>query len=137
MKNIILYIWQMPQNILGLLVILFTRAKAENYISKGGKTICLYRAKKYHFGVSLGKYIIFGGYFDECDVLHEYGHQLQSLRLGWLYLPIIGFVSALFNNIWDRLVHKKWTIKSRNKWYYNRFPENWADKLGCVNRQRF
>ncbi len=48
MKAIISYIWQLPQNLLGLLVILFTRAK---------KSSQRYLTDK-RLGVSLGKYII-------------------------------------------------------------------------------
>jgi hypothetical protein len=47
---------------------------------------------------------------------------------------VIGIPSAVFNNLWDRLVHKKWPSTDRLKWYYNRYPEKWADKLGGVTR---
>lgn len=90
-------------------------------------------------GVSLGKYIIldYKGYHKRHvpnTYNHEHGHQKQSLYLGPLYLIIVGLVSALCNNVWDRLFHRKWSSRKRNKWYYSRFPENWADKLGGVSR---
>ena len=136
MKRFILYIWQLPQNIVGLLVILFTKAKKTyrefEYVSKNHSP----------FGVSLGNYIIFGsGLYKgnmyitntETSYKHECGHHKQSLYLGWLYLLIVGLPS-LCGNIYDRIKHKNWSSEDRNKWYYSRFPENWADELGNVHR---
>lgn len=127
MKNILLYIHQLPQNIIGLLVICFTHSKYDRYFG-------CYNTYKYSFGVSLGKYIIFGGRPTPTDIKHEQGHQRQSLYLGWLYLLIIGLPSVC-GNLWDRLFHKKWTNQKRIDWYYNRLLwEHWADKLGGVER---
>ena len=70
MKNILLYLWQLPQNLLGLLVIAFTKAEKKGDI---------YFASGRRFGVSLGKYIIFRGFFNATDEKHEMGHQKQSL----------------------------------------------------------
>lgn len=125
MKKVLLFIWQLPQNILGLLVILFTEAK---YCNKG----CWVTTKS-RFGVSLGKYIIFGQVINDLSLKHEQGHQKQSLYLGWLYLLIIGLPSITFN-IADILFHKNWKTQDRIKWYYNLPWEHWADKLGNVNR---
>lgn len=83
MKDIILYIWQLPQNIVGLFVVFFSRAKKNNDIY----------LTDYYFGVSLGKYIILDKYCSETDIKHEKGHQRQSLYLGWLYLLVIGLPS--------------------------------------------
>lgn len=128
MIKVLLYIWTLPQNILGLLVILFTRAK------KGSRDYEYLSSISPAFGVSLGNYIIFGrGQGTTIDYLHEYGHHKQSLYLGWFYLFIVGLPSLL-GNIWDRIAHKKWSHKKREQWYYSRFPENWADNLGLVTR---
>lgn len=131
MKKFILFIWQLPQNILGLLVILFTGAV---------KIECYYFTNKCsEFGVSLGNFIIFGGYYLPSslgDLRHEQGHQKQSLYLGWLYLILIGLPSII-GNIYDRMFHKKWDNIRRVKWYYNQPWEKWADKLGGVNRNKY
>ena len=124
-------IWQLPQNILGSIVILFTSA----FKTKDGR---YWVTRKGGFGVSLGDFIIFGdmnGRYipSEESIKHEQGHQKQSLYLGWLYLLIIGFPSAC-GNIYDRIVHKKWDREKRIKWYYNLPWEKWADKLGGVER---
>ena len=124
MKNIILFIWQLPQNILGLLVILFSKTWTYGFN--------IYWTE-YNFGVSLGKYIILNNKVNSLTINHEKGHQKQSLYLGWLYLLIIGLPSFI-GNIWDRLLHKSWSIYKREKWYYSLPWEKSADKLGKVRR---
>lgn len=120
-------IHQLPQNLVGLLVILFSRAKKISYNG------IIYYETESKFGVSLGNYIILHKTCTWYDVCHEYGHQKQSLKLGWLYLFIIGLPSFTFN-IGDRIFHKKWQIRDRLKWYYKLPWEHSADKLGGVDR---
>lgn len=131
MIKLLLYIWQLPQNLLGLLVILFTRAKhtGTSWVAKDPDNT------KY-FGVSLGNYIIFGNYPSKMSLNHEQGHQKQSMYLGPLYLLIIGLPSAL-GNLWDRLFYKKWPAVNRISWYYSLPWEKWADKLGGVNYRAY
>ena len=105
MKQVILFIWQLPQNILGLLVLLATEA----FKTKDGR---YWVTGKGGFGVSLGSFVIFGDmngrYIPaEKSIQHEMGHQKQSLYLGPLYLLLVGLPSVL-GNIWDRLFHKQW-----------------------------
>ena len=131
MKNVILYLHQLPQNILGLIVIIVTGA----FKSKDGR---YWVTGKGGFGVSLGNYIIFGdmnGRYEptEKSINHEKGHQKQSLHFGWLYLLVVGLPS-ITRNIWDRLVHKNWPYDKRMKWYYGSFPEKQADIYGGVTR---
>ena len=128
MKSFILFLWQLPQNILGLLVILFTGAKCT-----GTCWVVRNPDNTKYFGVSLGNYIIFGNYPDKISCKHEQGHQKQSLYLGWLYLIIIGLPSFL-GNIFDKLFHKTWSVQERIDWYYDQPWEKWADKLGKVKR---
>lgn len=115
MKEVLLYLWQLPQNLLGLAVVFFSRAKF--YCTDIYNT-------NFKFGVSLGKYIIVYRYCPNKTVRHEQGHQKQSLYLGWLYLPVIGIPSAIGN-----LLHR--FIKFN---YYKQPWEAWADKLGGVKR---
>ena len=124
-RKVLLYLWQLPQNILGLLVIFFTKSV---YYESG-----CWVTPDYRFGVSLGNYIIFGGRVDEISLKHEQGHQKQSLYLDWLYLLIIGLPSAI-GNIYDRIAHKNWSYKERERWYYAQPWEAWADRLGGVAR---
>lgn len=127
----------MPQNLVGFL---FTRKyEMKSMRCVKGKWINVYFKIFFGSGVSLGDFIVLN-YYQYCGkgcsrqaVAHEYGHSRQSLILGWLYLPLVGLPSAI-GNIWDRLFHKNWTSEQRKKWYYSRYPENWADKLGGVIR---
>lgn len=125
MAKVFRYIWQLPQNIVGLLVIAFSKAHYN-------ETYIIWETDM-QFGVSLGEYIIINKRHDIKSVLHEMGHQQQSMYLGWLYLIIIGLPSAIGNLI-DRWFHKKWTLERRIKWYYSLPWEAWADKLGGVVR---
>jgi hypothetical protein len=124
MKRILLFIWQLPQNLAGLAVILAARAYKDGAV---------WRAKK-NIGVCLGDFIIISVTADTTTVKHEEGHQKQSLYLGPLYLPAVGIPSAIFCNLWNRLFHKDWPPADRQRWYYSRYPERWADKLGGVSR---
>lgn len=122
------YLHQLPQNILGLLVIFFSGA-----MKCTGRYEGLYITDKYRFGVSLGNYIIFGGTPTNTSIKHEQGHQKQSLYFGWLYLLVVGLPSVC-RNIWDRIAHTSWANAERLDWYFDGYPEKWADKLGGVKR---
>jgi hypothetical protein len=68
-----LWLWQFPQNILGVLVKLFSKAEyRETY-----KTSKVFVWKR-NGGISLGKYIFVPPYADENYIKHEYGHSIQS-----------------------------------------------------------
>lgn len=117
MKRIILWLWQLPQNLIGFLIITIMKAKKQN-----NYYVCpLFRA-----GVSLGNYIIFDHriYVNNFSIKHEKGHQKQSLYLGWFYLLIIGLPSIIGNIIYR--------IKKFD--YYAQPWEKWANKLGGVKR---
>ena len=133
MKNFLLWIWQLPQHLLGLIIIKVTKAVKTNSFFQPVEA-CVYCSSGKNFGVSLGRYIILGD-IDHLPTTehHELGHSVQSGYLGPLYLLIVGIPSAL-GNLWDRFFHKKWSSKDRNIWYYGRWPESWADELGGVDR---
>ena len=125
--KVLSWLWQLPQNILGLLVITVTRAKK----TEDGIWLCGYL---FDSAISLGDYVIFQKYrVTDKAIKHEKGHQKQSRMYGWCYLLIVGLPS-IARNIWDRSMHKNWTTTRRATWYYGGFPENQADKLGGVAR---
>lgn len=137
--NILLYIWQIPQNLVAIiwsliLCIFYKKPEVENY--KGVKYIWF---KNWRNGVSLGHYVILGTWYryGETTINHEYGHTRQSVCLGPLYLLLIGLPSGTWNLI-DRVLMsvfpKKWNYKYANKVYYSMPWEHWADKLGGVER---
>lgn len=116
MKSFLLYIWQLPQNLAGLLVLLITKANKNLYYG-------VY-TWKYLSGVCLGNYIFLYKVVPSIDVKHERGHQKQSKYLGWFYLVIIGLPSLIGN-----LIYRVHPFD-----YYNQPWEKWADKLGGVKR---
>ena len=136
MLKFLLFIWQLPQNLLAMIVYLFANPRGLS-CTFDGQWHDYYVAQRFvgGWGVSLGNFIFFGYKPDVISIRHEYGHQCQSLYLGWLYLLVIGLpsFSACVYDIW---FHQKWTPEERMKWYYTKLPwEAWAEKLG--NTQRY
>lgn len=128
MTEILLYIWQLPQHIVALCIILWHKIRKSYCKKTEADGVEFYRAK--HIGnaaVSLGRYIFIDidRILTKNTLLHEHGHQIQSKYLGPLYLIIIGIPSAI-GNIVDR-IHR---ID-----YYKQPWEAWADKLGGVERR--
>ena len=70
-------------------------------------------------GISLGLFIFLS---DRSLCSHEYGHTLQSLMLGPLYLPVVGLPSL----VWAAYYKRRWSRRA----YSSVFPENWAETLG-------
>lgn len=122
--SVLLYLWQLPQNLLGLLLRLFY--KQDNMVAYRGKIIRV--CKGFPGGISLGNTIITNRYPNNQnawnDTKHEYGHSVQSKYLGWFYLIVIGIPSLLW-----AAIHK-----SSMGSYYAFYTEAWADKLGNVKR---
>ena len=59
-------------------------------------------------------------------LVHEYGHTIQSLILGPLYLIVIGLPSVL----WCSLPCCRKRREKENISYYSFYTEKWADRLG-------
>ena len=123
-KNIILYLWQLPQNLIGLLLVLILQPE-ESYDMEGCR---LYYATRMRGGISLGRYVIVRSWMKDYTgntERHELGHAKQSRMLGWFYLFVIGIPSILWAAWWN---------EGRNRDYYSFYTERWADHLGGVNR---
>lgn len=133
MKNILLYIWQLPQNIYGLILRLIW--PAEKKFLYRGKTIRV--NSKFPSGISLGNTIIVKKYPTNKNlwenVKHEWGHSVQSQRRGWLYMPTVGLPSVIYCG-WDKLFNKKWDEQKRDEVYFNMPWEKDADIKGGVKR---
>jgi hypothetical protein len=136
LRNIILYFWMLPQNILGLiLIVLFTKKITSLKTSKRVSVNIYYLDKNVDFAaISLGRYLLISSTYNDKETIerHEEGHYIQSLYFGPLYLIVIGIPSILMN-ILSMYFYKKGKSNMLEN-YYNRWPENWADKLGGVNR---
>ena len=131
MKNALLYIWQLPQHVLALLLIAFYKPERMHTMDNGNR---IYFATRMKGGISLGKYSIVnvGHYRHDINeslkrdtVRHEaIGHAKQSLYLGWFYLLVIGLQSALHAAL----------CKCKNHNYHDMWFEKWADKIAKVTR---
>ena len=59
-------------------------------------------------------------------LVHEYGHTIQSLILGPLFLPVIGIPSLL----WAGLPYCKKKRAEKQISYFSFYTESWANLLG-------
>lgn len=123
LKGIMLYIWQLPQNLIGLLFLLFIKGEQKHTLYGVG----FYSSNGFRGGISLGQYIIMGYYYEE-KIKHEWGHCIQSKMLGPLYLLVIGLPSLIWCWLHGTLIPRD---KVSYFWFYT---EKWADKLGGVER---
>ena len=85
-------------------------------------------------GLSLGRVIFWNeiGGAQQCKN-HEYGHAMQSKLLGPFYLFVVG-IPSVCRFIYSNLYAKKHKVSWNG--YFKGFPENWADRLGGVNRNK-
>lgn len=122
MKQISLWLWCLPQNIVGLIVKNVTKAER-----KGNH----YRFHSKFGSVSIGEYIFLcpDHYHNWMVLRHENGHRVQSRMLGWLYIPVILIPS---------LIHA-WCFRKSGKEkneYYNFYTEKWADQIAGIDRSK-
>lgn len=129
-KNFMMYTWELPQNVLG--VIAKNIFKATPYTTYMDATVYSWKNKG---GMSLGKYIFVP--IKEEDptadwvqeyIKHEYGHTVQSKYLGWFFLFIIGLPSLVWAGCFE------WYRKKTGMSYYDFYTESSADFLGGVKR---
>ena len=135
MKQVLLYIWQLPQNLLGLLIVALCRPERMHEMANGNR---IYFANRMRGGISLGKYSIVNTSHYRKDISESLkrdtvrhnaiGHATQSLYLGWLYLIVIG----LPNIVWAVLYGT--AVKPTKKGYYRFWTERWADRIAGVER---
>ena len=120
-NKILSYVWQLPQNILGL----FYRyiANVSNNVSDNKNYNVYFKTSK--GSVSLGKYIFV--YVNTSGlsktIQHEVGHYKQSKMLGPLYLLVIGIPSITWATLHSYIPY----FRKYN--YYQFYTEKWANKL--------
>lgn len=115
--------WGLPQSIGGL--ILFIKYRKQPHLVYKGSIVTNWPKKG---GVSLGMFIFVDDRKQgkEYILKHEYGHTIQSLILGPLYLLIVGVPSF----IWAKSSHFIKKRKEKHIAYNNFVVEKLADKLG-------
>lgn len=120
--------WGIVQNFLG--IILWTVLSVVNPKRKRGYYHgAVLTHWKFKFSMGLGMFIFYGheGTEEASEVLvHEYGHTIQSIILGPLFMLVIGIPSC----VWAFTpVFGKWRKEGKYK-YTDFYPEYWANKLG-------
>ena len=121
------YIWQLPQNLLG---VLWKNVKKESIITEvSNDDLRSVEAKGYLIkaggAVTLGQYVFISQTYQDqsATIKHECGHVKQSLILGPLYLIVIGIPSILHAWLNDYIGCDE------EKDYSHFYTEKWADKL--------
>lgn len=123
-RNLILFIWQLPQHLLAILYIgyLVMMCKDLGVDSRYKQAIvipCVIRG-----AVTLGCYVFVGLNSEyRKTVKHELGHTIQSKILGPLYLIVIGIPSITYCGL------RRIFPSLRKKNYYNFYTEKWANNL--------
>lgn len=124
-KTVMLWIWQLPQNLMALIMLLVLRGETKHRLG----SIRFYFLRTFPGGITLGEYIIVGTK-QNLTVRHEFGHVLQSRYLGPLYLLVIGLPSLL--HAWLNGVIG--CCDRHPEGYYHFWTEKWADRLAEINR---
>ena len=116
--------WGIFQTLLGLFV--FIVHIGDRHYFYRGAVVTEWKSSS---GLSLGMFV-FIPKDEPTDRLlrHEYGHTVQSLMLGPLFLFIIGIPSFM----WASLPAFKRRRREKKINYYSFYPEKWADKLGKI-----
>ena len=127
--------WELPQTLLGVGLLaaekLLGTAKGLEVVR--GRLVVESRRT----AVSLG-YVVFWAegesrwfVLDGRTRAHEIGHTYQSRMLGPLYLPFVGVPSTmrvLYAIAFREVTGRRW------QGYFDGYPEDWADRLGGVER---
>ena len=128
MKKLLFIIWQctwgLPQTLLGAIVFL-KHIRCPHKMYRG----CIDTRWDSRGGMSLGLFIFTPKEEDDRRSMvrvHEYGHCIQSLLLGPLYLLIVGIVSYT----WANLPYFRRMRREKNIPYTSCFVESWASKWG-------
>lgn len=129
MKTLMFRLWQwtwgFPQSLLGLIFrLVYKDCQRTEYHG----TVVTHWPKGGSMGV--GMYLFLGtGGNEDCRaqvLVHEFGHSVQSMILGPLFLPIMGIPSFL----WANLPRCRRLRREKNISYYKFYPERSANRLG-------
>ena len=116
---VLLYLWQLPQNLIGLVYLAFCFDRVK--ITKQGGAV-FYATKHVRGGMTMGRYVFISpkNIAREPVYDHEFGHVRQSKRWGWLWLPVFAIPSGLH------------CLFCRAATYYHFYTERSANRLGGI-----
>ena len=135
--DLLQWTWGLPQTIVGFIYFLIN-IKQEHYYYHGS-VVTIWKSKS---SLSLGMFVFVSDdpfcYYDSLResysvdefsnmlLVHEYGHTIQSLFFGPLYLFLVGVPSIM----WSFLpVYVKKRDQERIS-YFSAYPERWANSSG-------
>lgn len=128
--TVIQFTWALPQNILAviLLLLLMLKNPKRRIFYYHGAVVTHW---KFRSSMGLGMFIFFGhhrtpGKYSSQVLVHEYGHTIQSVLLGPLFLPVIGLPSLL----WAFIPYCGQLRKDKEISYYDFYCEAWANYEG-------
>lgn len=126
MKTFLFRLWQwtwgFPQTLLGAVLYLIHRNKPHGLYH--GSVVTYWDIPG---SLGVGMFLFIGKSTDVSSILvHEYGHAVQSLILGPLFLPIMGLPSF----IWCNVPYFQRLRREKNISYYRFYPESTANFLG-------
>lgn len=125
MKTFLFRLWQwtwgFPQSLLGAIICLIYRKNRKEFY-RG--TLVTHWDQVGSMGV--GMFLFLGTNANAQVLVHEYGHSVQSMILGPLFLPVMGIPSIL----WANLPPCRWLRREKGVSYYSFYPEKNANWLG-------
>lgn len=127
MYYILQWSWGIIQNVVGFCVFLVNFRR--RHFRYSGAVVTVWKSKRGSMGLGMFIFISESAMTDErreFTLMHEYGHTLQSIILGPLFLPVIGLPSLL----WAGLPVLRRYRERRGMSYYSFYPERWANFLG-------
>ncbi len=113
--------WGLPQTIVGAGVLLAAGRHRKRYPFRSA----IVTEWKLSRGLSLGPFIFVPRHCPRRLLVHEYGHTVQALILGPLYLPLIVIPSL----VWAGTPALERRRRRRGMSYYAFYTERWANHL--------
>ena len=129
MKRFLYVLWQWSwgffQSLAGLAVLLLHLRRRHFWYHGAYVTVWSRRSS-----VALGMFIFLAEVPEPIQkrlLVHEYGHTVQSMMLGPVFLLLVGLPSVLWASRW----------RSGLRSYFSVYPEKWANHLGAhVTREQ-
>lgn len=119
--------WGIIQNVVGFCVFLVNLRRRHFWYN--GVIATIWKSRRGSIGLGMFIFLSENAMTDkrrEFTLMHEYGHTVQSIILGPLFLPVIGLPSLL----WAGLpVFRKYREKHLLSYYWL-YTERWANFLG-------